>query len=190
MTIANRKDFGSITVCWGSMFSGKSEELLRQMKRAKIGGKKYQLFKPKKDDRYSNNEVVTHYGLGIKCNVVKDAKEILDIVDKDTYVIGIDEGQFFDDELIDVCQKLKREYHIDVVVSGLDMKFNGEPFEVMMKLAAISDKCNKYNAVCVECGKNAYISHRLVDDDSDIIVGSDGVYIALCEKHHLEKLDD
>lgn len=187
MTFYNKKDFGSITVNWGSMFSGKSEELLRQIKRAKIGGKKYQLFKPKKDDRYSEDEVVTHYGFGIKAIVVNNANEILELIEKDSHVIGIDEGQFFGDELVQVCQTLKKEFHMDVVVSGLDMKFNGEPFEVMMNLAAISDKCPKFNAVCVECGEDAYISHRLTEDGEDIVVGSEGIYIALCEKHHLEK---
>lgn len=189
LTIYNGKDFGSITLNWGSMYSGKTEELQRQMRRAVFAGKKYQLFKPAKDNRYSEDEVVTHYGFGLKATVVKNAKELLEKVEKDTHVVGIDEAQFFDLDLVDVCQILKREYHIDVVVSGLDMKFNGEPFEVTMRLAAIADKCPKFNAVCIKCGKDAYISHRLIRDDTDIVVGSEGVYVALCEKHYLEELN-
>lgn len=186
MTVFNGNGFGSIEVIWGSMYSGKSEELQRQMDRAKYGGKKWQLFKPKKDNRYHDEEVVTHYGKGLKAEVVSNSFEILSSVHKDTKVVGIDEGQFFDYGLIDVCKKLKRDYHIEVYISGLDMKFNGEPFPVMMELAAISNQCRKIQAVCVKCGENAYISHRLTDDDSDIVVGSEGVYVALCEKHHLE----
>jgi thymidine kinase len=169
------------------MYSGKTEELLRQIKRAKIAGKKFQLFKPSKDDRYGIDQVKTHYGFGLEAIVVKNSEDLLDKVDSDTHIIGIDEGQFFDSGLIDVCQILKRQYHVDVIVSGLDLKFNCEPFEVMMNLAALSDKCNKFNAVCVKCGKDAYVSHRLTQDSSDIVVGSEGVYVALCEKHHLEE---
>lgn len=187
MSVYNGKDFGSITLNFGSMYSGKTEELLRQIKRAKIAGKKFQLFKPSKDDRYGIDQVKTHYGFGLEAIVVKDSADLLNKVENDTQVIGIDEGQFFDCDLVSVCQKLKREYHIDVIVSGLDMKFNCEPFEVTMRLAAISDKCNKFNAVCVKCGKDAYVSHRLTQDNSDIVVGSEGVYVALCEKHHLEE---
>ena len=185
MTAFNGNSFGSIEVIWGSMYSGKSEELQRQMDRARYGGKKWQLFKPEKDNRYNEEEVVTHYGKGLKAEVVKSSFEILSKIDKDTKVVGIDEGQFFDYGLIDVCKKLKRDYHIEVYVSGLDMKFNGEPFPVMMELASISNQCKKFQAVCVRCGEDAYISHRLTDDDSDIVVGSEGVYVALCEKHHL-----
>lgn len=187
MTVYNRKDFGSINVNWGSMYSGKTEELLRQIKRATFAGKKFQLFKPSKDDRYGIDQVKTHYGFGLEAIVVKDSAELLSKVEKDTQVIGIDEGQFFDQGIVEVCQKLKREYHIDVIISGLDLKFNCEPFEVMMRLAALSDKCTKFNAVCVICGKDAYVSHRLTKDESDIVIGSEGVYSALCEKHHLEE---
>ncbi|MNJ90157.1 Thymidine kinase [compost metagenome] len=189
MSVYNGKDFGSIIVNWGSMYSGKTEELLRLIKRANFAGKKFQLFKPAKDDRYDINQVKTHYGFGLEAIVVKDSLELLQKVDKDVQVIGIDEAQFFGCDLVEVCQKLKREYHIDVIISGLDMKFNCEPFEVMMKLAAISDKCTKFSAVCVKCGKDAYVSHRITEDNDDIVVGSEGVYVALCEKHHLEEID-
>lgn len=187
MKARSKNDYGSLTVIWGSMYSGKSEELQRQMDRAKYGGKKYQLFKPSKDNRYSEDDVVTHYGKGLKAQVVKDSFELLSKVDKDTTVIGIDEGQFFDFGLIEVCKVLKRDFHVDIYISGLDMKFNGEPFPLMMELAAISNQCTKFQAVCVKCGEDAYISHRLTDDDSDIVVGSNGVYVALCEKHHFEE---
>lgn len=189
MTIFNRKDFGTITVNWGSMYSGKTEELLRQIRRASIGGKKYQLFKPLKDDRYSQTEATTHYGFGLEAIVVKDAEELFKHVDKDTHLIGIDEGQFFDMNLVEVCQRLKKEYHIDIIISGLDMKFNGEPFDVMKELAAISNDSKKFQAVCVQCGNDAYISHRLINDETDIVVGSSGVYVALCERHHIVELE-
>jgi thymidine kinase len=187
MTIENGKDFGSITVNWGSMYSGKTEELLRLIRRSTFAGKKYQLFKPARDDRYDKEKVSTHYGFGIEATIVKDSADLLSKVDKDTQLVGIDEGQFFDDNLIDVCQKLKREYHVDVIISGLDMTFAGEPFELMAHLAAIADKAPKFNAVCVKCGEDAYISHRLTKDDAKIVVGSEGVYVALCEKHHIEE---
>jgi len=171
------------------MYSGKTEELLRQLRRAEFGGKKYQLFKPAKDDRYSETEATTHYGFGMEANVVKDSEELYSKVDKDTHVVGIDEGKFFDKGLTEICQRLKREYHVDVIVSGLDMKFNGEPFEVMMNLAAIAKDSKKFQAVCVNCGEDAYISHRLINDNTDIVVGSQGVYVALCEKHHLAETE-
>ena len=187
MTAFNNKEFGSITVNFGGMYSGKTEELQRQIKRKKIAGKKYQIFKPLTDNRYSEDKVVTHYGYELDALVVKNANEILERIEKDTEVIGIDEVQFFNKDIIEVCQKLKREYHVDIIISGLDMKFNGEPFEVTALLAAISDKCIKFNAVCVKCGEDAYISHRIINNNDDIVVGSEGMYVALCEKDWLKE---
>lgn len=185
MSIYNDKEFGSITVIWGSMYSGKTEELIRRIKRSVFANQKYQLFKPTKDDRYSKNEVKTHYGQGLQATVVKNSFELLDNVDLKTKIVGIDEGQFFDDDLIYVCQKLKQEYHIDVVVSGLDMNCFGKPYKLMSELAAISNECIKLKAVCVDCGKDAYVSHILIEDTSGEVVGGSDTYIALCEKDHI-----
>lgn len=185
MTIYNGKDFGSITLVWGSMYSGKTEELIRRLKRSGFAGHKYQLFKPLKDDRYDKSKVKTHYGDGLDAVVVKNSFELLDKIDPESKVIGIDEGQFFDDNLVYVCQKLKTEHHMDVIISGLDMNCFGVPYKPMMELAAISNDCIKFKAVCTDCGNDAYISHILIDDESGEVVGSDGVYVALCEKDHM-----
>lgn len=187
MSIYNEKDFGTITLIWGSMYSGKTEELIRRLKRAKFAGQKYQLFKPSKDNRYDKTKVKTHYGDGLEAIVVKNSFELLDKIDPECKIIGIDEGQFFDENLVYVCQKLKSEYHMDVIVSGLDMNCFAVPYELMMKLAAISNECIKFKAVCTDCGKDAYISHILIDDNSGEVVGSDGIYIALCEKDYLKR---
>jgi len=187
VSIYNGNEFGTITVVWGSMYSGKTEELIRRIKRAVFANQKYQLFKPSKDDRYSKDEVKTHYGQGLKAVVVKSSFELLDKIQPDTKIVGIDEGQFFDEDLIYVCQKLKQDYHIDVVVSGLDMNCFGKPYRLMSDLAAISNDCIKLKAVCVDCGKDAYISHILIEDKSGEVVGGADTYVALCEKHYVIK---
>lgn len=175
---------GSIVVNWGSMFSGKSEELLRLIRRAKIAGETTLLVKPRIDDRYSVNEVVTHAGDRFDCLVLGNLQEVLDMDLSDVDVIGIDEGQFFGDELIDVCKKLKYK-GIRVIVSGLDMWSSGEPVVNMAMLSAISNKCVKFNAVCVKTGRDAYISHSLESKDEDIKIGGNESYIAVCEEVHL-----
>lgn len=175
---------GSIVVNWGSMFSGKSEELLRLIRRAKIAGETTLLVKPRIDDRYSVNEVVTHAGDRFDCLVLGNLREVLDMDLSDVDVIGIDEGQFFGDELTEVCKKLKYK-GIRVIVSGLDMWSSGEPVVNMAMLSAISNKCVKFNAVCVKTGRDAYISHSLESKDSDIKIGGNEAYIAVCEEVHL-----
>jgi Thymidine kinase len=184
LSIYNNKEFGSITVVWGSMYSGKTEELIRRLKRAQFAGLKYQLFKPAKDDRYGVTKVATHYGNGLDAIVVKNSYELLEKIDPECSVIGIDEGQFFDENLVYVCQELKSKHHIDVIVSGLDMNCFAVPYKNMMELAAISNECIKFKAVCSDCGKDAYISYILIDDNSGEVIGSEGVYIALCEKDY------
>jgi thymidine kinase len=184
MSIYNGNDYGSITVIWGSMYSGKTEELIRRLKRAIFANQQYQLFKPLKDDRYSKDEVKTHYGQGLHATVVKNSFELLNSIDPKAKIIGIDEGQFFDEDLIFVCKKLKTEQHMDIIISGLDMNCFGTPYKIMSELAAISNNCVKLNAVCVDCGKDAYISHILVDDTSGELVGGSDTYVALCEKHY------
>lgn len=179
---------GIIEVNWGSMFSGKTEELFRRVRRARISGKNIRLYKPKVDERYSKDEIVTHYGDKFKCTVIEDIREILsdDLTNID--MIGIDEGQFCGDQLIDVCKELKYK-GIDVVVSGLDMWSTGEPILNMALLSAIANKSNKHHAVCVKTGKDAYISHSLVSKDTDVLVGGTDRYIAVCEEEHLKLLN-
>jgi thymidine kinase len=187
MSIYNENDFGTITVVWGSMYSGKTQELIRRLKRCVFANQKYQLFKPSKDDRYSKSEVKTHYGEGLDAIVVKNSFDLLEKIDPQVKVVGIDEGQFFDDDLVYVCKKLKSEYHIDVIVSGLDMNCFSKPYKNMMELAAISNDCVKFKAVCTDCGQDAYISHILIEDSSGEVVGSKDIYVALCEKHYFIK---
>ncbi len=187
MSIYNGNNFGSITVIWGSMYSGKTEDLIRRIKRASIANQKYQLFKPKKDSRYSETSVVTHYGQGIDAKVVTNSFELLNFVDLDTKVVGIDEGQFFDEDLVFVCKKLKSEYHIDVIVSGLDMNCFGSPYKVMSELSSISNDCFKLKAICSDCGSDAYISHILISDDTGEVVGGQDFYVSLCEKDFLKR---
>lgn len=175
---------GTIVVNWGSMFSGKSEELLRLIRRAKIAGETTLLVKPRIDDRYSVNEVVTHAGDRFDCLVLGALNEVLEMDLGDVDVIGIDEGQFFGEELVDVCKELKYR-GIRVIVSGLDMWSSGEPVMNMAMLSAISNKCVKFNAVCVKTGKDAYISHSLESKDADIKIGGNESYIAVCEEVHL-----
>ena len=185
MSIFNENKFGNLTVIWGSMYSGKTEELIRRLKRSIIANQKYQLFKPSKDNRYSEKEVKTHYGNGLEALVVKNSFELLQKVEQDTKIIGIDEGQFFDEDIVYVCKKLKSEYHINIIVSGLDMNCFGNPYKNMMELAAISNECIKLRAVCCDCGEDAYISHILIEDKTGEVVGGADTYIALCEKHYL-----
>lgn len=176
---------GTITVNLGSMFSGKTEELLRQMRRAKYAQRSWRLFKPAKDNRHAGVEVVTHEGNSMEAIVVERSRDILDHVTPGM-TVGIDEGQFFDDELIIVCRQLKKA-GCKVHISGLDMKFNGTAFMNMAELAMIANKVNKFHAVCVQCGEDAYVSHRLVQSDEDILVGGADEYEALCESCDLER---
>lgn len=172
-----------IRVNWGSMFSGKSEELLKRMRRASIGGKTIRLYKPRLDDRYSVDEVVTHYGASYPCKVLGDLSELLTEDLSGVDVIGIDEGQFFGDNLVEVCVALKKR-GFEVIVSGLDMWSSGEPVMNMAMLAAISNTAKKFHAVCVKTGQDAYISHCLAAKDGDVLVGGADSYIAVCEEAH------
>jgi thymidine kinase len=183
------KRIGTLEVDMGSMFSGKSEELIRKVRRAKIANKKVQVFKPKTDNRYSSEEVVTHYGNAIECIVVESSLDLVRAVDFDTDLIAIDEAQFFDDELFNVIKTLKRIGNQDVTVSGLDMWASGEPVMLMAKLAAIANKVEKFNAVCVDTGDEAYISFCTVDKKGDVLVGGADKYVALSEAAWLKRLD-
>lgn len=180
---------GSTKIVCGSMYSGKSEELIRHIKRCIIGNLKVQLFKPIIDNRYSNDEVVTHAGEKLKAINVKNSQDLFEKVIKEgqekTQVVGIDEVQFFDLEVVDIVKKLN-DIGIDVICAGLDMDSTGKPFGPVPYLLAIADEFRKLHAVCSSCGDEAYISHYVGDEanvntSSQVKLGSFGEYIALCK---------
>lgn len=171
---------GRIEVVCGSMFSGKTEELIRRMKRAKFARQKVGIFKPTVDVRYSEEDVVSHDNNSITSTPVDVSSSILLLAD-DIEVVGIDEAQFFDDELVNVCNQLaysgKR-----VIVAGLDMDFKGVPFGPIPALCAIADEVTKVHAICVRCGALAYVSHRLVHNDKRVLLGEKMEYEPLCRE--------
>jgi len=175
---------GWIEVICGSMFSGKTEELLRRVKRAKIAKQKIKIFKPKKDVRYDKKKVISHDQNSIKSKPVSNPGKIIKLSEK-FEVIGIDEAQFFDDSLVDVCNELanlgKR-----VIVSGLDMDFKGKPFGPMPNLLAIAEYVTKVHAVCSKSGKMASYTHRIVDSDDLILLGDTKKYQALSRKEFIK----
>ena len=175
---------GWIEVICGSMFSGKTEELLRRVKRAKIAKQKIKIFKPKKDVRYDKKKVISHDQNSIKSKPVSNPGKIIKLSEK-FEVIGIDEAQFFDDSLVDVCNELanlgKR-----VIVSGLDMDYKGKPFGPMPNLLAIAAYVTKVHAVCSKSGKMASYTHRIVDSDDLILLGDTKKYQALSRKEFIK----
>ena len=175
---------GWIEVICGSMFSGKTEELLRRVKRAKIAKQKIKIFKPKKDVRYDKKKVISHDQNSIKSKPVSNPGKIKKLSEK-FEVIGIDEAQFFDDSLVDVCNELanlgKR-----VIVSGLDMDYKGKPFGPMPNLLAIAEYVTKVHAVCSKSGKMASYTHRIVDSDDLILLGDTKKYQALSRKEFIK----
>lgn len=171
---------GRIEVVCGSMFSGKTEELIRRLKRARIARQKVIIFKPTIDTRYSNVDVVSHDHNSIASTPVKDAKSILKAAGGYD-VIGIDEAQFFDDGLVNVCNTLAYS-GIRVIVAGLDMDFRGQPFGPIPSICAIADDVTKVHAICVKCGSLAYASHRLVHNNSQVMLGEKQEYEPLCRE--------
>ena len=175
---------GWIEVICGSMFSGKTEELLRRVKRAKIAKQKIKIFKPKKDVRYDKKKVISHDQNSIKSKPVSNPGKIIKLSEK-FEVIGIDEAQFIDDSLVDVCNELanlgKR-----VIVSGLDMDYKGKPFGPMPNLLAIAEYVTKVHAVCSKSGKMASYTHRIVDSDDLILLGDTKKYQALSRKEFIK----
>jgi thymidine kinase len=161
------------------MFSGKTEELIRRLRRAQIAKQRTQIFKPRIDNRYSTNQVASHSELRADSQVVDSAQDILKLVDDNTRVVGIDEGQFFDSSLIDVCQKLANR-GIRVVVAGLDTDWRGMPFEPMPQLMAIAEMVMKHNAICVVCGGLASRTQRLGSSTARVQVGAADIYEARC----------
>lgn len=176
---------GSIEVVCGSMFSGKTEELIRRLNRAKIARLKVEIFSPKSDTRFVENALVSHNSNSIPSTPVENASSIL-LLGSDVHVIGIDEAQFFDEELPDVCNVLANK-GIRVIVAGLDMDFKGRPFGPMPAIMAMAESVTKLHAVCVVCGNPALYSYRLVPDDSKILLGEKESYEPRCRIcYHLD----
>lgn len=176
-----RGNMGWIEVVVGPMFSGKSEELIRRVRRAAIARQRVQIFKPSIDGRYSTTQITSHSGLGIPCETVNKATEIVSRVQPRTEVIGIDEAQFLGEELVDVCSNFaalgKR-----VIVAGLDADFRGHPFEPIPQLMTIAEEIRKLLAICVRCGNPAVHTQRIVDNDELIVVGGADQYEARCRQ--------
>lgn len=160
------------------MFSGKTEELIRRLKRAKIADMKVEVFKPRIDTRYDDVSVVSHDTNSLLAQPVDSAQKILKI-SEDTAVVGIDEAQFFGDDLVPVCQELARR-GVRVVIAGLDMDYRGEPFGPMPKILAVAEYVTKVHAICVHCGNLATHSYRLAERDSVIFLGEKGQYEPRC----------
>lgn len=169
---------GSIEVICGSMFSGKTEELIRRLKRANFAKQRVEIFKPKIDTRYSDEDVVSHDRTSIRSTPVESSGSIL-LMSSEVDVVGIDEAQFFDEGLVDVCKRLANN-GIRVIVAGLDMDFRCTPFGPMPALMAIADDVYKVHAICVRCGALAYVSHRLVAGDKQVLLGEMTEYEPIC----------
>jgi thymidine kinase len=178
-----RPGAGWIEVIAGPMFSGKSEELIRLLKRAMIARQRVQVFKPRLDNRYSEGDVVSHSQMRVPCELVERADEIRPRLDPRTEVVGIDEAQFFDDALPGVCGHLanlgKR-----VIVAGLDMDYRGVPFGPMPVLLAVAEQVHKIHAICTSCGSPAAYTQRLIESDELVVVGATGAYEARCRRCH------
>ncbi|MBD3225743.1 MAG: thymidine kinase [Caldithrix sp.] len=169
---------GWIEVICGSMFSGKTEELIRRLKRALIARQKVAIFKPKIDNRYSKNEIVSHDLKKIKARVVEKPAEILNQA-LESHVVGIDEAQFFDENLVGICQTLanmgKR-----VIVTGLDQDYQGKPFGPIPNLLAVAEHIDKMHAICVICGNPANFTYRKTEEKEKVVVGASDIYEARC----------
>ena len=180
---------GSIEVVCGSMFSGKTDELIRRLVRATIAKQKVQVFKPAIDIRYAAEKVTSHAGSNFDAVSVKTAGEIRSRLDKDTTVVGIDEAQFLDPEVVQVAQELA-DRGVRVLVAGLDTDFRGEPFGSMPELMSKAEHVSKLHAICMVCGDEASRTQRLVNgkparfDDPVVIVGASELYEARCRLHH------
>lgn len=176
------RETGWIEVITGCMFSGKTEELIRRLRRAKIAKQTVVIFKPNIDTRYSTNSIVSHSEQSLPSILIKDVKEILDLVE-DAQVIGIDEAQFFSNDLIDVCNQLADDGK-RVIVAGLDMDYRGVPFEPMPQILSVAEYITKSLAICVECGNPADRTQRKTTSSERVIVGAADVYEARCRKCH------
>ena len=171
---------GRVEVVCGSMFSGKTEELIRRLRRAQFAKQKVEIFKPAIDVRYSEEEVVSHEGNSILSTPVDSSASIL-LMGQESDVVGIDEAQFFDEHIVEVCNELASK-GIRVIVAGLDLDFKGQPFGPMPQLCAIADEVTKVHAICVRCGALAYVSHRIVAGEKQVMLGENQEYEPLCRE--------
>jgi thymidine kinase len=185
---------GSVEIICGSMFSGKTEEMIRRLRRARIAKQKIQVFKPEIDNRYNAEKVTSHAGIDFEAIPVKKASEIKENLRADTTVVGIDEAQFFDNAIIQIIEELADKGK-RVIVTGLDMSFRGDPFGCIPIIMAKADHVDKLHAICMVCGEPASRTQRLVDgrpahyDDPIVIVGAAELYEARCRKHHEVRKD-
>ncbi len=173
----------------GSMFCGKTEELIRRVRRAKIARQKVQVFKPTIDTRYAEREVTSHNGMQVAAIPAENTAQLRALIEPDTTVVALDEVQFFDDDVVTLCEELA-DQGTRVIVAGLDMDFRGEPFGPMPALMARAERVDKLRAICVVCGRPASRTQRLIDgqpaahDDPVILVGASDVYEARCRRCH------
>jgi thymidine kinase len=181
MDVVRQPGQGWIEVIVGSMFSGKSEELIRRLRRARIARQRVQVFKPRIDTRYSTDDIVSHGEMRMESSVVDTARELLERVQPDTEVVGIDEGQFFDPDLPAICGTLA-DRGVRVIVAGLDQDYLGKPFEPMPQLLAIAEYITKTHAICMVCGNPANHTQRLVASGDRVLVGAAGLYEARCRR--------
>lgn len=175
---AEGRQNGWIEVVCGSMFSGKTEELIRRLKRAEFANQQLLLFKPKIDNRYADDKVVSHQGRHFEAIVIEDSSEILQRWNKEK-VVAIDEAQFFDEGVVEVATELARK-GVRVILAGLDMDYKGVPFGPMPKLLCIAEYVTKVHAICVSCGNLAQFSHRTVGEEGQVLVGAVESYKPLC----------
>jgi thymidine kinase len=183
-----RTTAGWIEVIAGSMFSGKSEELIRRLRRAKIARQKVQVFKPHIDSRFSDDHIVSHSEMRHESSNISSASEILERLLPDTEVVGIDEGQFFDDKLIQVANTLAGR-GLRVIIAGLDQDYTGKPFEPMPQLLAIAEYITKTHAICMRCGQPANYSQRTFESNERVAVGASDKYEARCRAHFVPHAD-
>ena len=176
----NHKKNGCIEVVCGSMFSGKTEELIRRLRRAQFANQKIEIFKPVVDNRYSDVEVVSHDSHSIKSKPISSPEQMLEI-DDDVQVVGVDEAQFFDQSLVEVCQTLANR-GVRVIVAGLDTDYTGKPFGPMPMLMAVAEDVQKVHAICVKCGNLANHSHRLSKSTDLVVLGEKDIYEPLCRE--------
>ncbi len=179
MDVVRTPQTGWLEVIVGSMFSGKSEELIRRIRRAQIAKQRVQIFKPAVDTRYADDHIVSHSELRIPSEPARTAAELLAKVQPDTEVVGIDEGQFFDAELPAVCARLAAR-GVRVIVAGLDQDYLGKPFEPMPHLLAVAEYITKTRAICMVCGNPANHTQRLVQSTDRVLLGAMGTYEARC----------
>ena len=179
---------GRIEVICGSMFSGKTEELIRRLRRARFAKQRVEIYKPGIDTRYSAEDVVSHDSNSLEATPLESPESIL-FLSENAQVVGIDEAQFFDERLVDVCKQLA-DAGKRVIVAGLDLDFKGVPFGPMPNLMAMAEDVTKVHAICVRCGDLAYVSHRIVADQRRVLLGESAEYEPLCRSCYNKALQD